>query len=67
MTENTTNFNIKTSSLITGAAVVVFAVSTWALSELYSGLTDQIKAQWGKLDRMEKVICSKHSDVCRDL
>jgi len=67
MVENTTNFNIKTSTLITGVAIVVFAISTWALSELYSSLTHQIKVQWQKLDKLEKVVCSKHSDICRDL
>lgn len=65
--ETTSNINLKTGTLITAAAIVVFAVASWALSELYSHLTDEVDTNSGKIDRIEKVLCSGHPEMCKDL
>lgn len=67
MAETTSNINLKTGTLITAVAVVVFALASWALSELYGNITGQVKVQWQKLDKMEKAICSQHPQICKDL
>lgn len=51
----------------TTVAAIVFLIACWALSQLYTSFTNNIKAQEDKLYLMEKAICSKHPKICKDL
>lgn len=55
------------SAVIVGVAMLLLGLLGWSLSEQYESMTSQIKVQWQKIDRLEKVLCADHPERCPDL
>jgi hypothetical protein len=66
-TTNSANINIKVSVVIVGIAMLLLSLLAWSLSTHYENIIGQLKGQWQKIGKLEKVICAKHPAKCSDL
>ena len=66
-TSNSSNINIKMSAVIVGVALFLLGLLGWSLSAHYENMIDQIKTNWVKIDKLEKVLCADHPERCPDL
>jgi hypothetical protein len=53
-TSTSTNINIKTSTLVTGLAILIIGILGWSLKGNYDSIQRQLTKQWEKIDAIEK-------------